>query len=93
VRSWHTIISIAGEQRLLSLADDITERNLAEEQLRQAMKMEAVGQLAGGVAHDYNNMLTVIIGSAELMRNFAQDNPMLSKLAVLPQSEMDFQAA
>jgi len=75
------IISIAGEQRLLSLADDITERNLAEEQLRQAMKMEAVGQLAGGVAHDYNNMLTVIIGSAELMKNFAQDNPMLTKLA------------
>jgi two-component system, cell cycle sensor histidine kinase and response regulator CckA len=75
------IISIAGEQRLLSLADDLTERNLAEEQLRQAVKMEAVGHLAGGVAHDYNNMLTVIIGSAELLKNFSGNDPMLMKLS------------
>jgi len=75
------IISIAGEQRLLSLADDLTERNLAEEQLRQAMKMEAVGQLAGGVAHDYNNMLTVIIGSAELLRSYGGDDAMVLKFS------------
>ncbi|MCB2214971.1 response regulator [Desulfofustis glycolicus] len=45
---------------------DITEARLIEAQLLQAQKMESIGRLAGGVAHDYNNMLSVIIGHAEL---------------------------
>ncbi|MBS1912778.1 MAG: PAS domain S-box protein [Bacteroidetes bacterium] len=62
-------------RHFIGIVSDLTERNRLEEQLLQSQKMDAVGQLAGGVAHDFNNILTIISGYGQLMlASIAEDD-------------------
>jgi two-component system cell cycle sensor histidine kinase/response regulator CckA len=61
---------------------DISSRKRMQEQLAQAQRLEAIGRLAGGVAHDFNNILAVILGTAEvLLRRLSSDHPIRTELA------------
>lgn len=77
---YSNIVDYMNEPCLLIVFLDVTEQKRMEDRIRQTQKMEVIGQLAGGVAHDFNNMLTAILGSAELMGRYVSDNQNAQKL-------------
>jgi PAS domain S-box-containing protein len=75
---------ITGVQAII---EDVSEYRQLQEQLRQVSKLQAIGQLAGGVAHNFNNLLTVINGYAEMaLAGLAPDDPLQSDLAQIYQA-------
>jgi PAS domain S-box-containing protein len=79
-----TIIRLSGRPAILTIASDVTRRRKLEEQLRLAQKMESVGLLASGVAHDFNNILTTILGNASLLRaQLDTDSPLAADLKTI----------
>jgi PAS domain S-box-containing protein len=70
------IVRLGGVSFILTIFHDLTEQKQLEAQLRQAHKMESIGTLAGGVAHDFNNILGIILGNAELaLDDIPRENP------------------
>lgn len=68
-------IEIGGNPAYMGVARDVSDRQRLEAQLRDAQRMEAIGRLAGAVAHDFNNVLAAILGGASLLEQQLADDP------------------
>ena len=74
---------------VLSIARDITEERLASERAAQADKLHALGQLASGVAHNFNNILAAILGHAQLIKRDCQDEGLAQRMEIIEQAALD----
>ncbi len=83
IRLWTApLVNAAGEIRgKIVIAADFTQQRRLEEQFIQAQKMEAIGRLAGGVAHDFNNVITVVSGYGHMLSEGVKDDPVLRDAA------------
>jgi len=83
VRLSVTTTSRIGSDKMIFIASvhDLSEEKKTEEQLRRSQKMDALGKLTGGIAHDYNNMLGIVLGYSELLHMALSDQPKLQTYA------------
>jgi len=82
---WHNTALVNAQGEVIgvsSFVEDITHQKQQEEQLRRTQKMDALGKLTGGISHDYNNMLGVIMGYTELLQEKLTGQPALHKYTI-----------
>ncbi len=87
VRWWWMAARLISDFEIILFCDDTTDRKRTTEMLIHAQKMDSIGQLAGGVAHDFNNMLAVILGNTEMaMEVVPSDQPPYAELKEIRQA-------
>ena len=79
LRAEHLDVGLHDGDRLLVICHDITQLKRSEESMRQTQKLEAIGQLTGGLAHDFNNLLGIVIGNLDWLEEHLPDDPAVRK--------------
>ncbi|MFA5073144.1 MAG: PAS domain S-box protein [Nitrospirota bacterium] len=84
---WDTTVLLGPDDAVMGIASigmDVTDHRMLEEQLRQAQKLEAVGRLTGGVAHDFNNILSAVVGYSQIsLMKMTPDDPLRNNLEII----------
>lgn len=83
VERWIEVKAFPVDEKLSVFVRDVTDRRLAEKKLLEAQRMDAVGRLTGGLAHDFNNMLAVILGNTEMLLTKMKDHPQIRSVELI----------